>query len=184
MPQNESLKMPKETNAMINPTTLSEVQDRRMNHHDRRQDTRILRRPFPMLWGLLSLLLLTAFAVVTQIQFNRLNSEKIYNARVETYNEAVKVYDGALKANQDCITSIETRETYRTIFAGISSLFRKVGDLPVELFPQSEPAKQYQQALADGVNEFITMPVEENLKPKKLSDCPPAPTEVPLKPTR
>lgn len=141
-----------------------------------------MKRPFPLLWGLLSLALFGVFAVITQVQFNRISDSKIYAARLDTYRSDERAYDAATQAHYDCIGSIETREIYRGIFTGIGTLFQEYAALPGQLFPLSTEAQEYQRQLAEQIDIEITDPLSENLPPKKPEDCPPLPTDVPVKP--
>lgn len=145
---------------------------------------RRLSRPFPLYWGIAALALFATFAVVTQLQFSRISNEKIFQARVDTYQSDLRAYDFASQANENCVTSIETRETYREIFGGVSRLFDTTAGLPVFLFPQSEEAKIYQEALKVEVARLITNPVEEKLPPKVIEDCPVVPSTEPTYPER
>lgn len=141
-----------------------------------------MKRPFPLLWGVLTLALFGAFAVVTQLQFNRISDHKIYEARLDTYHSDEKAYDTAVKAHYDCITSIETRETYRGIFTGIGTLFQDYAALPGQLFPLSTEAQEYQRQLQEAIDNRITNPLAENLPPKLPEECPPLPAEKPVRP--
>ena len=143
-----------------------------------------IRRPFPIMWGLASLALFALFAVVTQLQFSRVNSEKIYQARLETYYSDIRAYDTAMNAHNTCVDSIDVRETYREIFTGVSELFQKGADLPVQLFPDSHEALEYQSSMSSSIIELISTPVAEGLPPKLIEDCPPAPTYFPVKPEK
>lgn len=141
-----------------------------------------MRRPFPLRWGIAALALFALFAVATQLQFSRISNEKIYQARLDTFRSDERAYDTAVKAHEDCLEAIETRETYRGIFDGVAELFSQTADLPVELFPNSPEAFEYQRQLASAVNELITQPVEEGLPPRVESDCPQIPKNKPVKP--
>lgn len=143
-----------------------------------------MRRPFPLMWGLAALGLFALFAVITQLQFSRLSQDAIHEARLDTFDSDLRAYEVAQKAHDDCIASIQTREVYRGIFGGIASMFQRNADLPVELFPESERAKEYQAALTTGIQEYIVIPVELGLPPRLESDCPKVPTEEPQKPER
>lgn len=123
------------------------------------------------------------FAVVTQIQFNQLADDKIFEARLDTYATDLRAYDSAVQAHETCVNSINVRETYRGIFDGISDMFQRTADLPIELFPESAGAAAYQAALTAEIEENITNPVEQNLQPIQEKDCPPLPTQVPERPT-
>lgn len=141
-------------------------------------------RPFPLRWGLAALALFATFAVVTQIQFSRVADEKIYQARLDTFRSDERAYDVALKAHSDCIASIDIRETYRTIFGGVSALFQKTADLPAQLFPGSPATLAYQEELTRDIITLITEPVKEGLPPKEASECPKVPPEPPKRPER
>lgn len=116
------------------------------------------------------------------MQFNRISDHKIYEARLDTYRSDERAYDVAVQAHYDCMTSIETRETYRGIFTGIGTLFQEYAALPGQLFPLSIEAQEYQRQLNEQINEKITNPLAENLPPKKPENCPPLPTEKPERP--
>lgn len=141
-----------------------------------------LRRPFPLIWGIAALALFVAFAVVTQFQFNRINADKIYEARLDTYESDMRAYQVALLAQETCLDTIEVRETYRSIFSGIENMFQTTADLPTQLLPESEVAVEYRETLTADIERYITKPVEEGLPPKKVEDCPGAPTNKPEKP--
>lgn len=143
-----------------------------------------IRQPFPLRWGLASLALFALFAVATQIQFSRISADKLFDARMDTYQSDVEAYEAAEKSIEECITLIKVRETYRTIFTGISDLFVRTADLPVELFPTSGPARIYQEALKQEIDNLITQPVENGLPPRLLKDCPKLPENKPVKPER
>lgn len=143
-----------------------------------------LRRPFPLGWGIAALLLMVGFAVITQLQFNDVSADNLYQARLDTYNEAVKLFESQERLHDDCVASIPVRESYRKIFGGISTVLDLVGQLPADIFPQSEEALAYQEELSKAVVELIDAPVESELPPKSIVDCPPAPTEEPVRPTR
>lgn len=143
-----------------------------------------LRRPFPLLWGLMALGLFMAFATITLIQLDNLNSDEIYQARMDTYNSDQQAYDTAIKAHLDCVNAVKAREVYRGMFEGISSMFEKSANLPVELFPMSAEAKVYQQTLLQSIQEFITEPLDDELKPRDLGECPKVPDSRPTKPER
>lgn len=143
-----------------------------------------MRRPFPLRWGIAAIVLFFGFAVSTQLQFNKFNNQKLDAANQKTFEVAIAAYDTAVKANADCLASIKTRETYKAIFDGVSSLFKKTADLPVQLFPMSPEAIAYQQSLTEGIQNYISKPVEDGLPPKKASDCPQIPTKKPVKPKR
>lgn len=133
---------------------------------------KLMKRPFPLIWGIVALGLFACFAVVTQLQFNRINDAKIAAARLDTYDSNYRAYETSIKTNSDCIASIGIRETYRNIFSGFELMFKKVGELPSSLFPDSEKASFYQQAMEADIQALITEPVATGLPPKKLSDCP------------
>jgi len=142
----------------------------------------LMKRPFPLVWGLVAMFLFVAFAAVTIYQFNQINEDKIHEAQMDSYSNAVKVYESAVKAHDDCISTIKVRDTYRSIFGGIEDMFTKTADLPVELFPDSQGALLYQQSMYDDIQDNITRPVEENLPPKQEADCPKLPEEEPERP--
>lgn len=165
----------------------------RRNHSKTKKDEELVQvwiskrwtaRPFPLLWGIASLALFFAFAVVTQLQFARIADDKIFDARMDVYFSDVRAYDVAVKANIDCLTSIETRETYRGIFSGVSDLFQKTADLPVQFFPLSREAVEYQSSLTQGIQDLISTPVEEKLPPKNAAECPQPPPQEPTRPSR
>lgn len=152
---------------------------------DRRMSTRsILRRPFPLVWGLLSFVLLVAFAVITQVQFNSANAEDIYQSNLRTYEAELKVYENAVRENRDCKNAVATRDTYRRIFDGIGDLFQIQANLPVSLFPESIAALEYQQTITQGIIDLIEDPVEAGLPPRDVADCPKVPTSEPVRPER
>lgn len=128
--------------------------------------------------------LFALFAVVTQLQFSHISNEKIYQARLDTYQSDLVSYQVAVKAHSDCVAIIEVRETYRGIFYGISDLFQKSADLPAQLFPYSLEAIAYQKQLTKEINSLITKPVEDQLPKKEEQDCPQVPGEEPKKPSR
>jgi len=141
-----------------------------------------IKRPFPLAWGLASLVLFLAFAVVTQLQFKRVYDDKLYSVEMDSYYIEHDAWKVATKAHEDCKTAIETRETYRSIFDGIESLFKQTADLPVSIFPVSEEAILYQSSLREDIAELISTPVEEGLPPRQLSDCPPPAGPEPERP--
>lgn len=143
-----------------------------------------MHRPFPLVWGFAALFLFALFAVVTQLQFTRISNEKIYQARIDTYQSDLVAYQVAEKAHSDCVASIEVRETYRGIFSGISNLFQKTADLPARLFPFSEEAISYQEQLTDQIDDLITKPVADNLPHKEENDCPQIQNTKPAPPSR
>lgn len=142
-----------------------------------------LRRPFPLIWGLGALALFVLFAFVTQLQFNRLNNEKLDEAEEKQYDSDVRAYETAVKAHDDCIMTIDVRETYREIFRGIEIMFQNTADYPVSQFPNSEFAQQYHKDLTNDIQKYITQPVADGLPPKKAADCPSIPSEIPKDPT-
>lgn len=141
-----------------------------------------LRQPFPLVWGLAALALFLVFAIVTLVQFNRINNDKLADQAMKSYETDIRAYETAVKANIDCLTTIEVRETYRTIFAGIEGMFQQTADLPAKLFPDGEIAKAYQESLSQDIDRYITRPVETGLPPKKAADCPQIPEEKPERP--
>lgn len=141
-----------------------------------------LRRPFPLIWGLGALALFVLFAFVTQLQFNRLNNEKLEAQAEKQYDTDVRAYETAVKAHDDCLTTIDVRETYRTIFAGIEIMFRNTADYPLSQFPDSEFAQKYHEDLTNDVDKYITQPVEAGLPTKKVADCPKIPDVQPVAP--
>lgn len=143
---------------------------------------RRLSRPFPLRWGLLALGLFAVFAIVTQLQFNRLSNQKIHDARMDTYHSDITAYDVAVKANSDCLASIQLRDTYRSIFTGISDLFVQTAGLPSDLFPDSSEAVVYELEMLNSVEILVRHPVEKNLTGKSPSDCPQIPTSKPKEP--
>lgn len=143
-----------------------------------------LRRPFPLLWGLMSLGLFVAFAVITLMQFSQINADKIYQARMDTYQSDEQAYNLAIRAYLDCESGVKARETYRGIFDGISTMFETSANLPVELFPMSEEAKIYQETLLASVDTLIQVPLAESLAPRDVKDCPQIPASRPVKPEK
>lgn len=141
-----------------------------------------LRRPFPLIWGIAALGLFVAFAVVTQLQFNRIHADQIYEARLDTYESDLRAYQVAETAQETCLDSIQVRDTYRNIFSGIENMFQTTADLPNKLFPDSEIALEYKNTLTADIERYIVDPVAEGLPPKKAEDCPGAPTNKPEKP--
>jgi len=141
-----------------------------------------LKRPFPLIWGIAALCLFLCFAVVTQMQFNRINAEKFEEAKMAAYENAEKAYAVAVTAHESCIRSIQIRETYKSIFGGIENMFKTTADLPVALLPDSEVAKIYQETLTRDIDRYITNPVLEGLPPIEVGDCPLAPTDKPERP--
>ena len=147
----------------------------------KKQMNRLL-RPFPLVWGIAALALFLCFAVVTQLQFNRINEEKFEQAELAAYENAEKAYDAAVAAHESCIRSIQIRETYKAIFGGIEHMFQTTADLPMLLFPDSENARAYQETLTEDIDRFITNPVLEGLPPIQVGDCPLLPTDKPERP--
>jgi len=141
-----------------------------------------LKRPFPLIWGIAALCLFLCFAVVTQIQFNRINAEKFKQAEITAYENAEKAYDVAVTAHNSCIRSIQVRETYKAIFGGIENMFKTTADLPASLIPDSEVARAYQETLTADIDRYITNPVLEGLPPIAVGDCPLLPTDKPERP--
>lgn len=141
-----------------------------------------LRRPFPLIWGLGALALFVLFAFVTQLQFNRINNEKLDDQEDKQYETDLRVYETAVKAHEDCLTSIEIRETYRKIFGGIEVMFQSTADYPVSQYPDNDFAQQYHTDLTQDIEKYITQPVAEGLPPKKAADCPPIPESEPERP--
>lgn len=127
--------------------------------------TGLMRRPFPLFWGLLAIGLMLIFAGVTYYNIQRLNDENLY----ETNHRA---WELSVKAHEDCVTSIQVRETYRDIFGGIEVMFRRTGELPASLFPTSTNAQRYRDEMEKNINEYITQPVSEGLPVRTLADCP------------
>lgn len=141
-----------------------------------------MRRPFPLLWALLALGLFGVFAVVTQVQFNRISNQKLDAARLTSFRSEERAYDVSVKANSDCLLAIETRETYRAIFNGVSLLFSQVAALPALLVPDNPGATEYQAQLLSDIDKLITTPVSERLPPRKVEDCPQIQVEAPESP--
>lgn len=103
---------------------------------------------------------------------------------MDTYNSDQQAYDTAIKAYLDCVNAVKAREVHRGMFEDISSMFEKSANLPVELFPMSAEAKVYQQTLLQSIQEFITEPLDDELKPRDLGECPQVPDSRPTKPER
>ena len=82
------------------------------------------------------------------MQFSQINADKIYQARMDTYQSDEQAYNLAIRAYLDCESGVKARETYRGIFDGISTMFETSANLPVELFPMSEEAKIYQETVS------------------------------------
>jgi len=143
---------------------------------------RRLSRPFPLRWGLLALALFGVFAAVTQLQFSRISDEKIHEARMDTYRSDVAAYNVAVKANEDCLTSIELRETYKSLFTGISDLFTQTAELPVILLPNNVEAITYESEILNNVETLIREPINETLNGKPPSECPQIPVNKPVEP--
>lgn len=143
-----------------------------------------LRRPFPLWWGLASLALFLAFAVVAQLQFNRLNDERLYRARLDGYETALKGYESAVQAHNDCVDGLGRSAGLRNILGGVSALFELTASLPVELLPNSEEARIYREKLLLGIQQLITVPLDKDLPPRTEADCPPMPDKKPEKPER
>jgi hypothetical protein len=141
-----------------------------------------MRRPIPLFWGLLAFTLFVGFVVVTKIQFDRIADDKIFEARMESYENSLKVYEAATQAHDTCVATIEVRETYRNLFNGIEEMFEKTANLPVDLLPESQVAVSYQQAMLNDIVMLITIPVEEGLPPRRVEDCPQLPTDIPERP--
>lgn len=127
--------------------------------------TSLMRRPFPLIWGLASLALFGAFALITQWRFNQLNEDRIYETDL-------RAWELSIDAHNDCVESIEIRNTYREIFGGIEVMFERTGALPNTLFPESLSAQRYRDEMIKNVKEFITDPVEHGLPPRSMADCP------------
>jgi hypothetical protein len=142
----------------------------------------LMRRPFPLVWGLVALALFAAFAVVTQVQFNRINGEKFQEASQAAYENALQAYEVAVEAREDCIQSIQIRETYKDIFGGIEHMFKTTADLPVKLIPDSEIAAIYKETLTADIDRYITDPVAEGLPTILVADCPLVPADKPERP--
>lgn len=132
----------------------------------------------------MSLVLFGIFAVITQQQFNHISNEKIYQARLDTYRSDERAYDAAVNVYDTCVTSIQTRDTYRLVFAGISQLFEASADLPAALFPSSVEAAEYQAKLKANIALLLDDPVANQLPAKDISECPTYPSEPPVKPER
>lgn len=143
-----------------------------------------LRRPFPLVWGLMALALFVAFALVTLLQFSQLNADKIYQARMDTYQSDQQAYNLAVSSYLDCESAVKARKAYRNIFDGISVMFTTSANLPVELFPMSEEAKIYQNTLLTSVEDLIQKPLEDDLQPRSLNDCPKIPLNRPEPPEK
>lgn len=146
------------------------------------EQTSPMRRPIPLFWGIAAFFLFVGFAVVTQVQFKRIYNDKIEEARIESYDNAVKAYDAAVQAYETCATAIETRETYRQIFDGIELMFERTAYLPVDILPDSEEAVAYKEQMLSDITNLITYPIEEKLPLRRIEDCPKLPTEAPERP--
>jgi len=142
-----------------------------------------MRRPIPLFWGIVAFFLFIGFAVVTQLQFNRIANDKVYQARIESYENSLDLYDTAVEAYNTCVTAIETRDTYRSLFAGVESMFTRTANLPVALFPDSEYANAYREAMLNDIHNTVTATIQDNLPPRRLEDCPELPLEKPERPT-
>lgn len=142
----------------------------------------LLRRPFPIGWGLATFLLFLGFAVVTQLQFNSIAQDEIQEARLDTYESDKRAYDAAVKALEDCKTAIERSDVVRTIFLGIEDMFERTADLPVELFPEGEAALLYQHELRDQIQASLSNPIENGLPPRTVDGCPKVPESPPERP--
>ncbi len=143
-----------------------------------------LARPFALGWGLAALLLFTIFAVLTQLQFNKISDDRLFEAEMQTYNVQKEAYEVAEKANADCLNTIERQEATRVIYTGIADLFQLSADLPVALLPESQTARAYQETLSAGIEEKIHDPVAQGLPVRYPSDCPPVPANKPVRPTK
>lgn len=147
-----------------------------------------IRRPIPLYWGLVALALFAAFAIITQVEFNRGNSKvnaqtrafavtEINTAKDNQYRAELRTYDLEVAANTNCVSAVATRFTYRTIFNGVETLFNSSGDFLVDLFNNAPQAIAYQQFLSTNVKELLTDVVDSNLPIKDAKDCPPVPSK-------
>lgn len=125
----------------------------------------------------MSLLLLGLFAAVTMYQFNQVNADRLYDAQLNNYENELQIFRNTLESHEVCVASVKTRETYRSIFAGIETMFQKTADLPVSIFPDSEAMRAYQASLSTEIILLITDKVAAGLPPLNVSECPPKPTE-------
>lgn len=157
----------------------------KMNERDTRTKMQLrdlTHRPVPLFWGIVAFLLFVGFAVVAQLQFKRLYDDKVHAAQMDSYENALKVYENDVASYNDCVTSIEVRDTYRTLFAGVEDMFERTANLPVTLFPESEEALSYQKEMLRDLTRMITTPIADSLPAKTLVDCPPMPKDPPERP--
>lgn len=145
---------------------------------------KILRLPIPLLWGLLGITLFAAFTVLTQFQFNKLNREQIYRARVDTYLNDIQVYEAAVRERLACLQELDARETEQDIYEVIAFLFEKSANIPTVLFPESPEAYLYEAEMKAAINQTLNVLIEEQLELYSEGDCPEAPSAPPTLPER
>lgn len=80
-----------------------------------------LHHPVPLRWGLLAILLFAAFTVITQLQFNRINEEQIYRARVDNYLNEIRIYDAAVQGRELCLRDIRLKRVIENI-SGVTNV--------------------------------------------------------------
>lgn len=143
-----------------------------------------LRLPIPLLWGLLAILLFMGFTVVTQAQFNKINKEQIYRARIDAYLLDVQVYEASVRERLRCLEKIENISAEREIYQVISSLFDKSASLPAAILPDSLEAKSYQAEMKLVISQTLDALIEKEIIPEDESDCPKVADEPPTIPEK
>lgn len=95
-----------------------------------------LHHPVPLSWGLLAILLFAAFTVITQLQFNRINEEEIYRARVDNYLNEIRIYDSAVQGRELCLRDIRLKRVIESI-SGVANV--DLGSLECPEIPDVTP---------------------------------------------
>jgi phosphopantetheine adenylyltransferase len=120
--------------------------------------------------------------VVTQLQFNKINGERIHSARVDTYLSDIVLYNLAKQSNDECMIQINVNLSHIEILKDMSALFQKIADLPTVVLPANEKALAYQSELTRSIENMNSKYFDDRIPLKSEDDCPKVPANQPTPP--
>ena len=97
-----------------------------------------LRRPVPLMWGLIAMLLFLSFTIVTQSQFNSLNKDRLYKTRMDSYLIAKQQYEALSDERNICLSQVALSNSDRNVFIEITNVLLKMVNLPLSSILSSE----------------------------------------------
>lgn len=133
----------------------------------------VMRRPIPLIWGLVALGLFVCFAAVTQLQFNRINEGDIREAKNIAYANALEIYNDSVANHEACMALLSRRAAYKDLFTGVQTILTTIAD---------QQAAREHDAIDQAIADNLVMQMAQVFPENPEATCPPLPTTKPERP--